>query len=174
MNTSRIFPAALLAALATVSTVAVAQTPAKIAAPAAVGCVQLQAGWIRLPPAPVPMLAGFGHLENKCSDAQAVVAARSPYFGEVTVHETTVVDGVSRMRPIGRLPLAAGGHAELRPGGLHLMLMQPQAPVSEGQQVPLVLVLADGSEVSTTLVVRKAAPAAGDAGHGAHHGHGHH
>lgn len=174
MNTSRMLAAALLAALATVSTVAGAQSPGPAKTPAAAGCVQLQEGWIRLPPAPVPMLAGFGRLDNRCSEAQAVVAARSPYFGEVTVHETTVVDGVSRMRPIERLPLAAGAHAELRPGGLHLMLMQPQAPVSEGQQVPLVLVLADGSEVSTTLVVRRAAPAAGDAGHGAHHGHDHH
>ena len=46
----------------------------------------------------------------------------------------------------------------LRPGGLHLMLMQPAAVLVEGERVPLVLVLDDGSEVQAVLTVRKAAP----------------
>ena len=172
MNTSRLLTAALLAALALVPATAAAQAPAGAAARAA-GCVQVAHGWIRLPPAPVPMLAGFGYIHSQCPTAQAVVSARSPYFAEVSVHETTLVDGVSRMREIEQLPLAAGAHVELKPGGLHLMLMQPRSPVSEGQQMPLVLVLDDGSELETTLVVRKAAPADAAHEHGAHHDHHH-
>ena len=87
-----------------------------------------------------------------------LVAVRSPRFGEVSLHETRMVDGVSRMRGIERLPVAAGGEALMQPGGLHLMLMQPDATLVEGERVPLVLVLADGSEVPATLAVRKAAP----------------
>ena len=83
---------------------------------------------------------------------------RSPRFGEVSLHETRMVDGVSRMRGIERLPVAAGGEALMQPGGLHLMLMQPDATLVEGERVPLVLVLADGSELPATLAVRKAAP----------------
>lgn len=172
----RLLTAALVAALATVPTMVAAQAQAQAQAQApakAASCVQVAHGWVRLPPAPVPMLAGFGHIHSQCPTAQAVVSARSPYFGEVTVHETTVVDGVSRMREIEQLPLPAGAHVELAPGGLHLMLMRPESQVSEGQEIPLVLVLGDGSELHTTLVVRKAAPV--DAAHqpGAHHGHHH-
>lgn len=131
------------------------------ASPAAVtkvACVSVQDGWIRLPPAPRPMLAGFGRIANACADTQELVAVRSPRFGEVSLHETRMVDGVSRMREIERLPIAAGGEAVLQPGGLHLMLMQPDAALGEGERVPLVLVLADGREVPATLTVSKAAP----------------
>ena len=121
-------------------------------------CVGMVDGWIRMPPAPRPMLAGFGRIANRCAGEQAVVAVRSPRFGDVSLHETRVVDGVSRMRAVDRLPLPAGGAAVLQPGGLHLMLMQPTAPLAEGEAVPLVMVLADGREVGATVVVRKAAP----------------
>ena len=136
--------------------------PSAWAAPAAstpnAGCLSIEDGWIRLPPAPRPMLAGFGRIINRCADARELVAVRSPRFGEVSLHETRMVDGVSRMRGIERLPVAAGGEALMQPGGLHLMLMQPDATLVEGERVPLVLVLADGSEVPATLAVRKAAP----------------
>ena len=127
-------------------------------ATASAACVTVADGWIRMPPAPRPMLAGFGRITNACSEAQAVVAVRSPRFGEVSLHETRVVDGVSRMRGIERLPLAPGAEAVLQPGGLHLMLMQPDRALAEGEQVPLVLVLADGREVAAALTVRKTPP----------------
>ncbi|UNK56785.1 copper chaperone PCu(A)C [Pseudoxanthomonas daejeonensis] len=126
--------------------------------PADPACLSLEDGWIRMPPAPRPMLAGFGRIENRCATGQALVAVRSPRFGEVSLHETRLVDGVSRMREIERLPVAAGAEAVLQPGGLHLMLMQPDAALAEGERVPLVLVLEGGREVPATLTVRKAAP----------------
>lgn len=130
---------------------------------ASAACVTVADGWIRMPPAPRPMLAGFGRIANACKDAQAVVAVRSPRFGEVSLHETRVVDGVSRMREIERLPLAPGAEAVLQPGGLHLMLMQPDRALAEGEQVALVLVLADGREMPAQLTVRRAPPAAAHA-----------
>jgi len=133
--------------------------PAAAPAPAAkAACLSMEGGWIRMPPAPRPMLAGFGRIANRCKDAQELVAVRSPRFGEVSLHETNMVDGVSRMREIERLPIAAGGQAVLQPGGLHLMLMQPDAALAEGERVPLMLVLADGHEIPATLTVSKAAP----------------
>lgn len=121
-------------------------------------CVVVEDGWIRMPPVPRPMLAGFGRIANRCKGEQVVVAAHSPRFGEVSLHETRVVDGVSRMREIDRLPLAPGAQAVLQPGGLHLMLMQPDAALAEGERVPLVLVLEDGHEADAVLVVSRSAP----------------
>lgn len=121
-------------------------------------CLAMHDGWIRLPPAPRPMLAGFGRIANGCAGERVVVGARSPRFGEVSLHETRMVDGVSRMREVERLPVAAGGEALLQPGGLHLMLMQPERAPAEGERVPLVLVLVDGGEVPVELVVAKDPP----------------
>ena len=117
-------------------------------------CVRVSEGWIRFP-AMAHMAGGFGRIDNACKADVAVVSVRSAAFAEVSLHETTQVDGVSRMREVERLPLAAGKGAELKPGGLHLMLMGGKAALQEGQRVPLLLGLSDGSEVRGELVVRK-------------------
>lgn len=112
-------------------------------------------GWVRPPPMPMPMMAGFARIENPCDRAMEVTGARSDAFGSVELHETTVVDGVSRMREVAVLPVPAGGEAVLRPGGLHLMLMQPAAPLSPGEVVILEFTLADGRAVTAGFEVRE-------------------
>jgi copper(I)-binding protein len=57
---------------------------------------------------------------------------------------------------VERLPIAAGATVELKPGGLHLMLMQPEVSLKEGAALPLRLSLEDGRKVDGTLQVRKA------------------
>lgn len=121
-------------------------------------CVSVRDGWVRLPPGAMPMGAGYGQIRNDCKVPVTVVAAESTAFGDVSLHETTLVDGVSRMRAVDGLPIAPGASVALKPGGLHLMLMQPRAPLQEGAQVPLRLRLQDGRTVDGRLQVRKAAP----------------
>lgn len=104
----------------------------------------------------MPMAAGYGQIRNDCREAVVVVAAGSKAFGDVSLHETTLVDGVSRMRAVERLPIAAGATVALKPGGLHLMLMQPEVVLKEGAQLPLRLSLEDGRKVDGTLQVRSA------------------
>ncbi|WMJ68314.1 copper chaperone PCu(A)C [Stenotrophomonas sp. 24(2023)] len=129
------------------------------ASAAEVGCVTVEQGWVRLPPsAGMPMTAGYGLIHNGCAKAVAITGARSARFADVSLHETTIVDGVSRMRAVERLPLAPGARAELKPGGLHLMLMEGKGALKEGEAVPLQLQLEGGGEASATLAVRKAAP----------------
>lgn len=128
------------------------------AAAAEPACVSVREGWVRLPPAAMPMAAGYGVIHNGCRAPVVVVGAGSKAFGDVSLHETTVVDGVSRMREVARLPLAAGASVALKPGGLHLMLMQPEVTLKEGAQLPLRLSLEDGRKVDATLRVRTAVP----------------
>ncbi len=131
---------------------------AAFAAPvfAADDCVSFKEGWIRLPPmASMPMAAGFGQVHNACAAPVAVTAARGARFAEVSLHESTVVDGVNRMREVERLPVAAGKEVAFKPGGLHLMLMGIKQPLQDGQRVALTLVLEDGREVPAELVVKK-------------------
>lgn len=117
-------------------------------------CVSLEQGWVRLPPPGVPMAAGYGVIRNGCRAPVVVVAAGSKAFGDVSLHETTLVDGVSRMRAVEKLPIAPGASVELKPGGLHLMLMQPEVALGAGKELPLRLSLEDGRKVDATLVVR--------------------
>jgi len=104
------------------------------------------------------MAAGFGAFANACAKPSAVVSASSPAFGDVSLHETTQVDGVNRMREVPRLALPAGGKVTLAPGGLHLMLMEPKQALVEGGKVPVTFKLEDGRSVEAVLLVRKVAP----------------
>ncbi|MDY4281954.1 copper chaperone PCu(A)C [Xanthomonas sp. LF06-19] len=112
-------------------------------------------GWIRLPPnAAMSMAAGFGRLYNPCGQAFAVVSVRSPVFAEVSLHQTTVIHGISKMREVERLSLAAGATAVLEPGGLHLMFMQSVQPLHVGTSMPIIFVLDDGREVQGKSIIR--------------------
>ena len=119
-------------------------------------CVPLvESAWIRLPPMAMPMMAGFATVRNPCDAAVAVVAASSPAFGSVELHETRRVDGVSRMRHVASLQVPAGGSVALAPGGLHLMLMQPRQSPALGDSVDIELELADGRRVRAAFQVRE-------------------
>ena len=154
------FSAALLcAAAASTSAFASGTAAPDTARDAAAGsdCVpRIVDAWVRLPPVPMPMMAGFARIENPCAEGVAVTGARSAAFGSVELHETRVVDGVSRMRQVPELPVAAAGEAVLRPGGLHLMLMRPVSPLALGESVTVELTLADGRRFGADFEVRAA------------------
>ena len=114
----------------------------------------LHDGWVRLLPVAMPMTAGFGRIENRCPAPVTIVGASSPAFGDVSLHETRVVDGVSRMRAMPELVVPADGSVTLEPGGLHLMLMQPRTPLQAGSTIEIVFELKGGGTLRGQLVVR--------------------
>ena len=118
----------------------------------------IEAGWIRLGPSAMPMMAGFAKAINACKAPVSVVAVSSPAFAEVSMHETLIEDDVSRMREVAALRLGAGETAVLAPGAMHLMLMQPTVPLKAGDAVVLKWKLQDGREVLSEFVVRRSAP----------------
>lgn len=119
-------------------------------------CVpQVREGWVRLSPVAMPMMAGFGRIENHCAAPVTIVGVSSPAFGDVSLHETRIVDGVSRMRALPELRIAPDGVAALKPGGLHLMLMQPRAPLKPGSKVVVEFALQHGGTLRGEFVVRK-------------------
>lgn len=115
----------------------------------------IEQGWIRLLPGGMPMHAGFGKVENRCIKAAAIVSVRSAAYGSIELHETTRVDGVSRMRQLHQLTVEAKGSAVLQPGGLHLMLFDPLKPIAAGERVELRFKLADGREIPASFEARQ-------------------
>lgn len=116
---------------------------------------QIREGWVRLPPVAMPMMAGFGRIENRCAAAVTIVGVSSRAFADTSLHETRIVDGVSRMRALPALRIAPGGGATLKPGGVHLMLMGPRAPLKAGSRVVVEFALQGGGTLRGEFVVRK-------------------
>lgn len=118
----------------------------------------IENAWVRAAPPGARTLAGYLVLCNPCATAVEVVDVESLDFGMPMIHRTELVDGVSRMRPAGKLAVPAGGELRFEPNGLHLMLMKPLRPLAEGDSARLRLVLADGRRLYAEVPVRRAAP----------------
>lgn len=89
---------------------------------------------------PGRMMAGFMGLHNASDQAVVLVDAASPLFGRVEIHTMIMDEGVMRMRRLEQLVIEAGQVIELRPGGLHLMLMQPLQQLQAGDRIDIELI----------------------------------
>lgn len=111
-------------------------------------------GWIRPGPPGMPMRAGFGRIANDCDAPIEIIGVASPAFADVSLHETTTRDGISRMRAVEALSVPARGEAVLAPGGLHLMLSGPRGGLPPGTRVEVVFQLRDGGALRGAFEVR--------------------
>ena len=163
----------LILALAAASTGALAQTAPVTASQA----------WAR---ASVPGQRSSGaYMALKASEPLTLVGASSPAAGGAEVHEMKMDGDVMRMRALPSLQLPAGKTVELKPGGLHVMLLDLKAPLAANGTLPLTLTFRDArgqqSRLDLQVPVATAAPAGArpagkdpHAGAGGHAGHGAH
>jgi hypothetical protein len=99
--------------------------------------------WVR---ASVPQQDTTGaFMTLRSAEAVRVVGVRSPVAGMSELHETRIEQGVAKMLPVTAIEIPAGGSAELKPGGYHVMLMGLKQQVKEGESVPLT-VLYEGKD----------------------------
>jgi copper(I)-binding protein len=127
----------IVKAIVAVALVLAASGAAHALRPAPAACLLLEQGWVRAPMAGRAMTAGYGQLHNRCAHTVSLVGLHSAQARHVELHRTEITDGISRMRPVPGLQLAAGQHVSLEPGGLHLMLHGLQPGVVPGSQLEL-------------------------------------
>ena len=77
----------------------------------------------------------------------------------VMMHRTIERGGISTMRPVHELAVAAGKSIEFAPGGYHLMLMRPKHALRPGGRLPITLRFADGSSLAVEFLVQSPARA---------------
>ena len=120
--------------------------------------ISVSDAWIREGPPVVSTLAGYARVENLTDREIALVGATSPDFTAVEFHRTEVVDGLARMREEQVIVIAAGASVSLEPGGLHMMLMNPQRALKAGDRAIVELRLSDGRLVRVELPIHRQAP----------------
>lgn len=125
------------------------------------GRLAVHDAWIRAMPPGATMAAGYATLSNDGDAPVTILTAQSDTFRNVTLHETLVSGGVSKMREVHRLVVAPGATIKLEPGGRHLMLMSPRHDIAAGDKVGITFLLRDGQRVDTYFDVT-AADASGD------------
>lgn len=113
--------------------------------------------------------AGYMLLRNSGATADRLIGGSTPAAARVEIHEVvTVAEGALRMQPLANgLLVPAGGDVTLKPGGYHVMLINPTAPFVAGTTVPLTLTFEKAGEVAVQLRVEAAT-----FGGAPQHGHG--
>lgn len=118
----------------------------------------VSAAWVRAPMPNAQMTAGYFSITNNTTRALRIVGASSPQFDRTEIHETTMVDGTMRMRPVARVSIDAGATVAFQPGGQHMMLIGMRAELTPASSVSLLLDIDDGSQIDLMLPVSKRAP----------------
>jgi len=112
--------------------------------------------WIREAPPTARIMAGYLTMVNASDTTITVTAISSPDFETAEIHRTVIEAGVARMLPVTQLDIPANSQLKLEPGGLHLMLFEPQRRLREGATATLIIHRSNGSKVTVTApVIRK-------------------
>lgn len=126
----------------------------------------IQDAWVR---ATVPQQKATGaFMQITASKAARLVGASSPVAGVTEIHEMTMDKDVMRMRAVSGIDLPAGKTVDLKPGGYHVMLMDLKAPIAEGQDVPVTLVIEHADKTRERVLVNAAARGLGTSGAAGH------
>ena len=123
--------------------------------------VSVQDPYVRLAPPNAAATGAFMVIRNTGDKDVKVVKADNPVSKATELHTHLNEGGVMKMRPVPAIEIKAKGEAVLRPGGLHVMMIDLKAPLKEGDSVPITLTFDDGSskQVDAKVLRATAAPA---------------
>jgi copper(I)-binding protein len=125
--------------------------------------------WVRLLPPTQPNTAAYMTLRNLTATDLQIVAAESPAARVTELHDHIQdMAGVMRMRKVDAIVIPAHGEVELKPGGLHVMLIDLLEPLQEGRVVPITLYVEGFQDLQIRAQVQRS-----DSGTGHHHMHSH-
>lgn len=123
-------------------------------AASSIACAEISVkdAWVR---ATVPQQQSTGaFMQINSSSAVRLVAARSSAAKVVEIHEMKMEDNVMKMREIAGVDIAAGSSVELKPGGYHVMLINLNQQIRDGDVVPVSLVFEDKNKKRETVEIK--------------------
>jgi copper(I)-binding protein len=118
--------------------------------------ITIDQAWARATPGNAKTGAIYITVTNHASTPDQLTAASTPVAATATLHETTMDNGVMKMRPSGPVTIAPGKTFVFKPDAHHIMLEGLKAPLKEGDKVPLTLTFAHAGTRQVTVSVAKA------------------
>ena len=111
---------------------------------------------VRSPPAPpgAQVLAVYATIVAQRDDT--LLSVTTPFAREAQLHSTVEENGMMKMRHVAQLPVKAGETVQLAPGGLHLMLMGPDAARDADTPIPLTFHFERAGDIETAAQITKA------------------
>lgn len=145
---------------------AIADSETRPHAEASSGDIHVSEAWARAMLPGQPTGGAYLTIRNSGGEPDTLVSVKSPAAQKVEVHSMKMQDDVMVMRPVeGGLEIPAGETVTLEPGGLHLMFMQVEEPLSNSGTVPVTLDFENAGTVSLEVPVLPASTGRGTGGH---------
>jgi copper(I)-binding protein len=116
--------------------------------------IMVKDGYVREVPPNQTISAAFMTIQNNDLSDHKLVSASSSAAKVVELHSHIHEDGMMKMRQIPQIDLPAGADVMLKPGGLHIMLINLTEPLSSDKPISLTLKFEDASEKVLTLPVK--------------------
>ncbi len=131
-----------------------------------VGAITVENAWSRTVPDGSAVASGYLTIRNDGDESDRLVSITTSFAGETEIHQTTMVDGVMRMRPVpDGVPVPANSTVKLEPGSYHLMFLDLTGPLKQGDAFPLKLTFERAGSVETTINVLGIGAQGSDAEH---------
>ena len=122
-----------------------------------IGDIEINHPWARASATKKAKAGGaFLSLNNIGGNDDILLSASSPAAKKVEIHGHKMDDnGMMKMYEYGPLTIPAKTMVELKPGGLHIMLMKLNAPLIEGKTIPVTLNFKKSGDVTIMVNIDK-------------------
>lgn len=130
------------------------------AADARLGSISIQHPYARATAPGQPTGGAYVRLVNDGAPDR-LMSATAAVARSVELHEMKLENDVMRMRQVDAIALPAGQSVELKPGGLHIMLVGLKAPLAAGETFPLTLRFEKAGDVTVQMQIEAPGAAAG-------------
>jgi uncharacterized protein YcnI/copper(I)-binding protein len=138
---------------------------------AKIGALVIEGAFTRATAEGAKVGAGYLTIRNTGNAPDTLVAVETSVAGRGEIHDMTMTDGVMRMRRLADgVEIPAGGSVALKPGGMHLMLMELKQPLVAGEKVTVKLTFKSGASGEVVLPVQSLGAKTDDG----RSGHSHH
>jgi copper(I)-binding protein len=147
-----------LIALLIVALMVAAQCGASSAATSRGPQIKVMEPWAR----PSPIVSGNGavymQLMNEGGSDDILLSAETDVAEVVELHETKMEGDVMKMQPVSKIEVPAGGSTTLKPGGLHIMLINLKQQLIPGEKITLTLNFEKSGPMTIEAEIREESP----------------
>lgn len=120
--------------------------------------LQFGNAWIRATPPNAQVAGGFVDINNQGGDDR-LISVSSVQSGKVEIHEMSMQGDVMQMRQLkDGLQIPGKEITALKPGGLHLMFIQPKHAFVAGQKITATFLFAKAGKREVVFTVLKNKP----------------
>lgn len=108
--------------------------------PTVTNSIEVTDGWAR-PGKTGMMTAAYFTISNGTSRADTLIGVSTDVTKNAQIHKSyETEDGLMGMEHQPFVPVSSGTHVEFKPGGLHIMIIQPTMDLNEGDSLLLELI----------------------------------